>query len=113
MDTDASHDMADNARPGIFVVGRYLEVFHPLADDTDDGVVVFLLDGTVGHVDDFVGRSGKAADGDFSPAGCRDRKLHFIAVVPGRRRAQYGKYGDMAEMADTDDGVFYLLAFFL
>jgi hypothetical protein len=30
-----------------------------------------------------VSGSGKAADGDLSPAGCRNGKLHFIAIVPG------------------------------
>lgn len=42
MDADAAHDVADDARPGVFVIGGDLEVLHPLADDGDDGVVPFF-----------------------------------------------------------------------
>lgn len=83
MDADAAHDVAYDACPGIFIVSWYLEVFHPLTDHADNDVVVFFLDGAIGHIDDFVSGSGKAADGDLSPAGCRNGKLHFIAIVPG------------------------------
>ena len=84
MDTDASHDMADDARPGVFIIGGNLEIFHPLADDGDDSVVAFFLDGTIRHVDDFVRSRSKTADGDFPLSGSGDGELHLVAVMPRR-----------------------------
>ena len=113
MDADAAHDVADDARPCVFVVSRDLEIFHPLADDGSDDVIAFFLNGTVFDVDDFVRSCRKAADGDVTLAGSGDGKLHFIAVIPRRLSAEDGQDVDALQVADALNGIFYLLPFFL
>ena len=113
VDADATHDMTDDARPSVFVVGRNLEIFHPLADDGGDDVIAFFLNGAVFDVDDFMGRGRKTADGDVSLTRRGDGKLHLIAVIPRRLSAEDGQDVDALQMADAFHGVFYLLAFFL
>ena len=113
MDADTAHDVADDARPGVFVIGGNLEVLHPLADDGDDGVVAFFLDGAVRHVDDFVRSRSETADGDFSPAGSGDGELHLIAVMPGRMSPQGRQNVDVLQVANAFQGIPDLLALFL
>ena len=113
MDTDAAHDMADDARPGVFIIGGNLEIFHPLADDGDDGVIAFFLDGTIRHVDDFVRSRSKTADGDFPLSGSGDGELHLIAVMPGRMSPQGRQDVDILQVTNAFQGIPDLLALFL
>ena len=113
MDADAAHDVADDARPGVFVIGGDLEVLHPLADDGDDGVVPFFLDSAVRHVDDFVRSRSETADSDFALAGSGDGELHLIAVMPGRMGAQGRQDVEALQVADAFQRIPDLLALFL
>ena len=113
MDADAAHDVAEDARPGVFVIGRDLEVLHPLADDGDDGVVPFFLDSAVRHVDDFVRSRSETADSDFALAGSSDGELHLIAVMPGRMGTQGRQDVEALQMTDAFQRIPDLLALFL
>ena len=110
-DADAAHDVADDARVGLLVIGRHAIVVHPLADDAQNVVVASLLNGARRDLNDPVAAGGIAADDGF-PLCSRCGELHLVAVFPRRRCAQGWKDVYSRQMADAFQGVPYLPLFF-
>ena len=109
IETDAADNMAQDARVAVFIVDGDIEFFDNIAHGIDDVVVPLPLDAAVRRVDDAVAALREAAD-DRMAFLAADGKLHFVAVVPRRRRADGREDVQVFLLADARDGVNDLLA---
>ena len=109
IEADAADNMAQDAGVAVFMINRDAELFDNIAHGIDDVVVPLPLDAAVRRVDDAMAALRKAADNGMAFVAA-DRKLHFVAVVPRRRRADGREDVQVFLLADARDGVNDLLA---
>ena len=111
MDTRSSHNMADNARSPVFIIGGNLIVLHPLPHDGNDLIISVFLYGTGIDINNAMRLFGKTADVNgllFATYG----KLHFISIVPRPLGTQGRQDGNILQLTDMLYGILHLPLFF-
>lgn len=103
---DASHDVADAAAAGFFIVAGELMACHEALCKAQQTVVFFFLNGAARDRDDLMAALPVVAK-DGAARHLTDRDGHFIAVVPWMLSADDGADKSLFAAADAHHHVFH------